>query len=122
MTIKDWPGKETTFLDFLSGVLLVVDYLPMEDKFLDEHVFVVIVKIPSYANLANYLVGGKLLAHLSSLEKNLIIQRNSLFSQIDGQIFHIGPDLQICRCIWEDKVYIVLKLFHDEPYNGNFIN
>jgi hypothetical protein len=68
----------------------------------------------------NYLVVGILSTHLSSRERKLIIQRSARFAWINRYLFHIGFDLQIHRCIRDDKIYDILKAGHDEPCGGHF--
>jgi len=46
ITIKDRLGKENLVADFLSRMPKPVDTTAIEDQFLDEHLFVVIVKHP----------------------------------------------------------------------------
>lgn len=94
----------------------------MEDQFPDEHLFAMTVETPWYANVTNYMEAGKLLAHLSSQENNLIVQRSAQFSWIEEYIFHTKSDLQIHTCIREEKIYDILKSFLDDPYGGNFFD
>ena len=54
--------------DFLSRVPKTDDTLTVDDQFPDEHLFVVAVKIPWYADVANYLAVGKLPIHLTLRE------------------------------------------------------
>ena len=61
------------FADFLSCFTNSDDNLPVEDSFLDEHLFAVSAHSPWYAYVANYLAAGKLPAHLSKREKRKII-------------------------------------------------
>jgi hypothetical protein len=93
--IKDWPGRENLVADFLSLVPKTDNSLTIEDQFSDKHLFIVTIKTPSYAGLANYLAAGKLLAHLSLRERKLIVQRSAHFTWISGYLFHTGSDLQI---------------------------
>eukprot|EP00253_Pinus_taeda_P035362 PITA_35362 len=58
ITIKDRPGRENLVANFLSRIPRLVDTTVVEDQFLDEHLFVVIVKTPWYANVVNYLAVG----------------------------------------------------------------
>jgi hypothetical protein len=93
ITIKDRPGRENIVADFLSRFPKTNDSLTSEDQFSDEHLFVVGTKPPWYADVANYLAVGRLLTHLSSKERRLIIQRSEQFTWISGYIFHAGVDL-----------------------------
>ena len=56
----------------------------LEDRFLNEHLFVVVVKTPWYTNVANYLTVGKLPKHLTPGERKLIVHRSTRLSWIGG--------------------------------------
>lgn len=68
IAIKDHPGKKNPVTDFLSQILKVNDPLVVDDQFLDEHLFVVAVKMPWYSDVANYLALGKIPKHLTTRE------------------------------------------------------
>ena len=46
-----------------------VNAVAVKDQFPDEHLFVVIVRTPWYADVANYLAVGKLPKHLTPNER-----------------------------------------------------
>jgi len=68
ITIKDRPGKENPVADLLSRMPKPTDAVAVEDQFPDEHLFVVTVRTPWYADIANYLAVGKLPKHLTPNE------------------------------------------------------
>jgi len=72
ITIVDRPGKENVVADFLSR-LKTNENIPVDDSFPDEYLFAVSAHSPWYADIANYLVVGKLPSHLSHREKRKII-------------------------------------------------
>ena len=59
--------------DFLSRVPRTDGTVAVDDQFLDEHLFVVAIKTPWYADVANYLVVGKLPKHFTPRERKLIV-------------------------------------------------
>ena len=65
ITIKDRPGKDNPVADFLSRIPRSIDAAAVEDQFPNEHLFGVVVQTPWYADVANYLVAGKLPKHLT---------------------------------------------------------
>ena len=87
---------------------MIFDF-PVEDSFLDEHLFAVSAHSPWYAYIANYLAVGKLPAHLSKREKRKIIQQSSRYCWIDDHLFYTSPDLEIRRCVREDEIFHILK-------------
>ena len=105
ITIKDHPGKENVVADFLSRFPKTNDTLIVDDQFPDEHLFVVAVKTPWYADVENYLAVGKLPRHLMVREQKFIVQHSARFSWIGGYLFHAGADMHIRRCIRKDEIY-----------------
>ena len=71
--VIDRPGKENVVADFLSHFTNSDDNMPFEDSFPNKHLFAVSTHSPWYADVANYLDVGKLLAHISKREKRNII-------------------------------------------------
>eukprot|EP00253_Pinus_taeda_P020271 PITA_20271 len=74
ITIVDRPGKENVVSDFLSR-LKTNENIPVDDYFLDEYLFAISAHSPWYADIANYLVAGKLPSHLSHREKGKLFSR-----------------------------------------------
>eukprot|EP00253_Pinus_taeda_P013267 PITA_13267 len=122
ITIKDRPGKENPVADFLSRMPKPVDAVVVEDQFPDEHLFAVVVQTPWYADVANYLVVGKLPKHLTPNERKQIVQRSTRFSWIGGYLFHTGANMQIRRCVRQDEIFDILKACHDQPCGGHFVD
>ena len=73
ITIIDQPGKENLVAYFLSRIQHEDDTKPFDNTFPDEHLFVVSVQTPWFADIANFLATGKLPNHLSPHEKRHII-------------------------------------------------
>ena len=65
ITVIDRPGKENLIADFLSRIQHEDGTKTVDDTFPDEHLFIVSVQTPWFADIANYLATGKLPNHLS---------------------------------------------------------
>eukprot|EP00253_Pinus_taeda_P005864 PITA_05864 len=122
ITVLDRPGKQNTVDDFLSRIQNTKEDSPVEDKFADEYLFAVTTKTPWYADIANYLVTGKLPPHLFPSERRKTIQESSKYSWISNELFKTGPDLVIKRCVREDEMPDILKACHHEPCGGHFVD
>ena len=107
-------------IDFLSTIINNKEPQLVDDAFLDEHLFAISTNVPWFANVANYLVVGKLPRHMKSKEKKRIVQQSSIFSWIDGYFFYTGPYLVIRRCVRDDEIYPILRTSHDGPCGVNF--
>jgi len=122
ITVLDRPGKQNMVADFLSRIQNTNEDSPVEDKFPDEYLFAVTTKTPWYADIANYLVTGKLPPHLFPNERRRIIQESLSYSWISNELFKIGLDCVIRRCVREDEMPDILKACHDEPCGGHFVD
>lgn len=120
ITIVDRPWKENLVPNFLSRINHGGEMNPVCDDFPDEHLFSLSNKPPWYANLSNYLTTRRLPQHLSSREKQKIVKLSANYSWIEGDLFYIGPDFIIRRCVHEDEMFDILKACHDEPFGGHF--
>lgn len=122
ITIVDKLGKENVLADFLSRLVNNSVYSPVENSFLDEHLFGVSTYSPWYADIANYLDAGKLPHHLSPRAKRKIIQKSAQFCWIEGYLFSTRADHEIRRFVREDEIYDIIKSYHDEPCGGHFVD
>jgi hypothetical protein len=122
ITILNKPGKDNVVVDFLSRLTSNENEPPVEDYFPDEHLFVVSTNSPWFIDITNYLDVGRLPHHLSPKEKQKIIKQSWIFSWIDDCLFYTGLYLIIRRCVREDKIYEILKDFHDGPCGGHFVD
>jgi len=122
ITVLDRPGKQNTVTDFLSRIQNIKEDSSVEDRFPDEYVFAVTTQNPWLADIANYLVIGKLPSHLFPREKRKSIQESARYSWITNELYKTRPDLMIKRCVREDEMLNILKACHDEPCGGHFAN
>ena len=95
ITVIDRLGKENLVAYFLSRIQHEDGTKPVDDTFPDEHLFVVYVQTPWFADIANYLATGKIPNHLSAHEKRHIIVQISNYSWVDNDLFCTSPDLII---------------------------
>ncbi len=120
ITIVDRPSRENVVAEFISRLNTNEDDSPIDDSFLNEHLFAVSPHSPWYADIANYLVAGKVPPHISHREKRKITQQIAQFRWIGGYLFYNGMDQEIRRCVREDEVYDILNGCHDGPCGGHF--
>eukprot|EP00253_Pinus_taeda_P009896 PITA_09896 len=114
ITIKYLMNKSVTNARVTRWLLLLQEFdITIVDRPVSAH-------SPWYADIANYLVAGKLPSHLSYREKRRIVQQSAKYSWISGCLFYTGLDQEIRRCIREDEVHDILKACHDGPCGGHF--
>ena len=122
LTIVDKPGKENVVADFLSRLDLPTgEDGTVDDHMPDEHLFAISILSPWFADIANYLVSAQFTPHLSSTEKRKIIRKSASFTWIEGNLFKLGPDHILRRCVREEEVFDILLTCHDGPCGGNFV-
>ena len=86
----------------------------------DEHLFVISVLSPWFADIANYLVSAQFPPHLSSKEKSKIVRKSAPFTWIGGNLFKHGPD-QIFEAMCQGGgSFDILLTCHDGPCGGHF--
>ena len=57
---------------------------------------------------------------MSSKEKKIIINQSARDIWVNGDLFYIGYDLIIRRCVRQDEILEILKACHDESCGGHF--
>ena len=111
ITILDRPGRENLVADFLSQLNNSGEVVPVSDNFHDEHLFYIYVITPWYADIANYLSSGKIPPSMTSKEKKIIIKQSARHTWVNGDLFYIGYDLIIRRCVRQDEILEIFKIF-----------
>eukprot|EP00253_Pinus_taeda_P020706 PITA_20706 len=86
----------------------------------DEHLFSISVLSLWFVDIANYLVSAQFPLHLSSKEKSRIVRKSASFTWIWGNLFKLGLDQIVRRCVREEEVFEILLTCHDGPCGGHF--
>ena len=102
--LLDRPGRENQVVDFLSRLNNSSEVVPVSDNFPGEQLFYVYVITPWYADIDNYLSSGKITPFMTSKEKKRIIKVSVRHIWVKGDIFYIGYDLIIRRCVIQDEI------------------
>jgi len=121
LTIVDKLGKENVVANFLSRLDLPAgEERVVDDQLPYEHLFSISVLSPWFVDIANYLVSAQFLPHLSSKEKRNIVRKSAPFIWIGGNLFKLGLDQILRRCVREEEVFDILLTCHDGPCGGHF--
>lgn len=65
--------------DYFSRLQLQEIPAAIDDSFLDEHLFLINVQNPWYADIANHLATNRIPYHFSSKEKRLLVEKKLHF-------------------------------------------
>ena len=110
-----------SLLIFLSRIDLPIgEEGIVDDQMPDEHLFAISILSPRFADIANYLVSAQFPPHLSSKEKINIVRKSAPFTWIRGNIFKLGLDQILRRCVREEEFFDILLTCHDRPCGGHF--
>jgi len=102
LTFIDKPGKENVVTNFLyrldppTGAEGMVD-----DQIPDKHLFSISVFSQWFVDKENYLVLTQFPPHLSSKENSKIMWKGAPFTWIGGNLFKLGPNQILRRCVRE---------------------
>ena len=92
----------------------------VDDLLPDEHLFAISVLSPWFADIENYLVSTQFPLNFSSKEKSEIVRKSTPFTWIGGNLFKLGPDQILRRCVREEEFFDILLSCHDRPCGGHF--
>ena len=121
LSIVDNHGKENVVANFLSRMNLpTCEEGMVDDQLPDEHLFAISVLSPWFADIANYLVSSQFPPNLHSKEKSNIVRKSAPCIWIWGNLFKLGPDQTLRRCVREEEVFDILLTYHDGPCGGHF--
>lgn len=93
----------------------------VDDQLLAEHLFPISILSPWFADITNYLVSPKFPPNLPSKEESRIIRKSASFTWIGGNLFNLGPNQILRRCLREEEVFDILLTCHDRTCEGNFV-
>eukprot|EP00253_Pinus_taeda_P002552 PITA_02552 len=77
----------------------------VDDQPPNDHLFAISVLSPWFVDIANYFVAAEFPPNLSSNEKSRIIRKSAPFTWIGGDLFKLGPNQTLRRCVKEEEVF-----------------
>ncbi|XP_076895296.1 uncharacterized protein LOC143547869 [Bidens hawaiensis] len=121
LEIRDKKGTENVVADNLSRIVLKDGDRdrPINEPFPDEQIFAV-SQNPWFAHIVNFKVVGDLPEHWPRRKKKHLVSQAKQYIWDDPDLFKIGADQMIRRCIPEEDVRSVLELAHPSACGGHF--
>ncbi|CAM8931903.1 unnamed protein product [Rhodiola kirilowii] len=106
--IKDKKGIENTVADHLSRIVREEETGAITETFPDEYLFAVQEKAPWYANIVNYLVGGKFPSSFTIAQRLRLKHDSRYYIWDDPYLWKIGSDQVVRKCVSDSEISSVL--------------
>ncbi|XP_076947478.1 uncharacterized protein LOC143619427 [Bidens hawaiensis] len=121
LEIRDKKGKENVVADHLSRIVLEDGDRdgPINASFPDEQILAV-SQNPWFAHIVNFKVAGDFPEHWPRRKKKHLVSEAKQYIWDDPDLFKIGADQMIKRCIPEEDVRSLLEHAHTPAFGGHF--
>ncbi|KAC9586115.1 hypothetical protein E3N88_45596 [Mikania micrantha] len=121
LEIRDKKGSDNVVADHLSriGVNSDEESNDINESFPDEYLLTV-SKLPWFADIVNYLAAGVLPDHWTKRKRQQFLAQVRYYIWDEPDLFKVGSDQIIRRCIPEEEVQEVLSLTHASACGGHF--
>ncbi|CAM8913030.1 unnamed protein product [Rhodiola kirilowii] len=118
--IRDKKGIENTVADHLSRIVREKDEGHITESFPDEHLYAVSTKVPWYAQIVNYLVGGTFPPSFTKAQCMKLRHDARHYLWDDPYLWKIGIDQMLRRCIPDSEIASVISFCHEFACGGHF--
>ena len=119
LEIKDKKGSENSVADHLSQ-LHITSSGEICDTFPDEQLLAVVTKVPWFAHIVNYLVTKSVPDYWNTHQKKKFAHDVKHYFWEEPQLFHVGADQIIRRCVLEEEQEHILAMCHSSLCGGHF--
>ena len=121
LEIKDKKGSENSVANHLSR-LHITSSGEICDTFPDEQLLDVATKVPWFARIVNYLVTKSIPNYWNAHEKNKFSYDIRYYFWEEPQLFHVGADQIIRRCVLKKEQEHILEICHSSLCGGHFVS
>ena len=111
LEIKDKKGSENSVADHLSR-LHITSSGEICDTFPDEQLLTVVTKVPWFAHIVNYLATKSVPDYWNTHQKKKFAYDVRHYFWEEPQLFHVGADQIIRRCVSEEEQEHILAMCH----------
>ena len=119
LEIKDKKGSENSVVDHLSR-LHTTSLGEISDTFPDEQLLAIMTKVPWFAHIVNYLVTKSVPEYWNTHQKKKISYDIRYYFWEEPQLFHVGADQIIRRCVLEEEQEHILSMSHSSLCGDHF--
>ncbi|CAM8993679.1 unnamed protein product [Rhodiola kirilowii] len=118
--IRDKKGIENSVADHLSRIVRGEEEGKITESFPDEHLYAVSTKVPWYAPIVNFLVGGTFPPSFTKSQCMKLRHDARFYLWDDPYVWKIGVDQILRRCIPDNEIESVLGFCHEFACGGHF--
>ncbi|CAM8913962.1 unnamed protein product [Rhodiola kirilowii] len=118
--IRDKKGIENTVADHLRRIVRKEEEGHKTESFPDEHLYAVSTKVPWYAQIVNYLVGGTFPPSFTKAQCMKLRHDAKHYLWDDPYLWKIRADQILRRCIPDNEIASVIIFCHEVACGGHF--
>lgn len=119
-TVEYKPGSVHKEADHMSRLLGGMKTHPIDDRLIDESLFLVTARPAWYSRIIEFLTTQQLPVDLSKDERQKIRINSRHFVVLGNRLYRRGLDGVLRRCLMEDEVPSILYAYHDSACGGHF--
>ena len=120
-TVEYKPGRMHLQADHLSRLSKEMGTSPIDDKFIDDSLFLVTSNHDWYAGIVEFLTTQRLPVEWTKEEGRKVRVNSRHFVVICNRLFRIGGNGILRRCVSEAEVPDILTSCHDSTCEGHFL-
>ncbi|XP_076934622.1 uncharacterized protein LOC143600976 [Bidens hawaiensis] len=124
LEIRDKKGSENVVADHLSR-LVEQEEEEKDERAINEYSpdeqFFSVSTLPWYADIINFLVADTIPEFWPKKKKQHFLSQEKHYAWEDPDLFKVGADQVMRRCIPEEEMWSVLYHAHSSPCGGHFI-
>ena len=119
-TVEYKPGRLHLQADHLSRLSDEVGTSPIDDRFIDDNLFLVTSTPDWYVGIVEFLTTQRLLVEWTKEDMGKVKVDSRHFAVIDNMLFRRGADTILQRCVSEAEVPDIIASCHDSACGGHF--
>lgn len=113
------PGRQNVGPDHLSRIQSGEFRGNIDDTLLDAHLFRVEAVKDHFSDIVAFLMTGMEPNELTITQTKSLVTRSVEYQLIVGQLYKLGVDGILCRCMLERKRYKLLREAHEGVVGGH---
>jgi hypothetical protein len=114
------PGRMNKGLDHLSRLEHGEEPTSLEDTLTDEQLLTIRKMDDHFTDIVQFLSTGMAPSEYTISQKKQLVVRVADFSLIVGQLYKMGPDKILRRCVMEENRPLILTKAHESIAGGHY--